>query len=290
MMIRSTQRPGFTLIELLVVISIIALLIGILLPALGAARQAARQVKNSTQVRGIHQGFVINGQDNKGTYAGIDDPRGSTQADIFTDGADIDNYQNAGTADGAAVSARYMIMLNENLFPAEYLISPGEFRADMVPWEPSLGNVNNSGRTQTNPQYFYSYALAQIGGPGTPLANDEGRRVEWSDELNAQAVIVSDRLVTLAGQPAPNPSDPTTHRSVWSDDEGDWNGSLTFNDNHVEYSAESVVENTRYGNNPNNATDNLFANFDSGITMPEASYNAKQAVTQFVTPFFPTGG
>ncbi len=58
-----THRRAFTLIELLVVISIIALLIAILLPALKAARETARGIQCSANLRSLGLGLVLYAED-----------------------------------------------------------------------------------------------------------------------------------------------------------------------------------------------------------------------------------
>jgi prepilin-type N-terminal cleavage/methylation domain-containing protein len=210
------KSKGFTLIELLVVISIIALLIGILLPALGAARRTARQMQSNTQVRGIQQAFVLYAQGNNTYYPGMD-----------TLGA-IDTVSDDG-GDGYDPDWRFQIMLTNNFFTGEYVISPVDVK---TVW--TTGNVDSG---------MYSYAVLDL--------DQVPERVEWRDTINTEAIVVSDR----------NTGTGTTEKtlnSLWTGKKGDWRGSIGWNDNHTTFETEAVDYTTKYGNFTMDENDNLF--------------------------------
>jgi prepilin-type N-terminal cleavage/methylation domain-containing protein len=149
------KKRAFTLIELLVVISIIALLIGILLPALGAARRTARQMQNSTQVRGIHSGLVLFSQGNNTYYPAINTIGGLIASD--------------------SVEFRFQELLDDNYFTGEYIISPSETKTASTSTPKAITTDN------------YSYALLELD------FGASNRRNEWRDTSNSEAAVISDR-------------------------------------------------------------------------------------------------
>ena len=61
-----TAKKGFTLIELLVVIAIIALLLSILMPALGRAKEAAKRIACSSNLKQLTMAWMLYADDNDG--------------------------------------------------------------------------------------------------------------------------------------------------------------------------------------------------------------------------------
>jgi prepilin-type N-terminal cleavage/methylation domain-containing protein len=233
------RKKGFTLIELLVVISIIALLIAILLPALGAARRTARRMQNSTQLRGIHQGLVTYANSNKSIFPGLD-----SKGDILADGPKTGNSGN-----GSVIETRYWILLTGDYFTPEYAISPSEVDA-VTEWEEGTGAVaNDVVFNATEKNYSYSMLHYQSSGPGTlvPTVNTAARAAEWSQTLNSQAIVVSDRNIGTGTAAA-------DLQSVHTDEAGQWAGSVLWNDNHVGFENENRFA-TKYANGSLN-TDN----------------------------------
>lgn len=250
------RRNGFTLIELLVVISIIALLIAILLPALGAARRSARQMANSTQLRGVHQGMITYAQDNKGFFPGLrNNGTIATAVQSNVDGTDATRF-TVGTALGADPVHRVAIMLNADLFTPEYVINPGENSLSKTP-----------GKVDTNLSADnYSFAMLRTladDGSATAGQRIERAALEWAETINSEAVVMSDRNV------GNNATDEIS--SVWTEiDRGEWRGGIVFNDNTVIFEAGVIRERTKYSTFPINIDDNLFEDTGTHVTADAA--------------------
>ncbi len=242
-----TRKQAFTLIELLVVISIIALLIGILLPALGAARRTARQMQNSTQVRGIIQGAILYAQGNNEYYPGLSSSGGSGIASVAA--STTNNTYSVSSASGTAQDPanRFAILLNGNFFTPEYMRSPSETKNKTAP--ATTGAVTTA---------HFSYAMLQISGTTT----DSGRDSEWKATTNTQAAVMGDR------RKEGDLNESSIHVSTTTDPDGnpsDWRGSVGWNDNHVEFMTSATMPSTKYGSTVN-TNDNLFAVAAGGST------------------------
>jgi prepilin-type N-terminal cleavage/methylation domain-containing protein len=224
------RTRAFTLIELLVVISIIALLIGILLPALGAARKTANQMKNTSQLRGQHQGAIIYAQSNATYLPGLQTSGVPQQNLASTTGT-------SGTGDVTA--SRYWILLTGSFISPQLLLNPQDA---LVLWSTNAVSTGN-----------HSYAMLSI----TTSNNDSGRISEWKDNANGAAVLISDRNIGSDNQ-------NSDIKSLWVTSTSAWRGSAIWGDNHGSFELSNALTTTTIYNATSATNDNLFATGSSG--------------------------
>ncbi len=158
----------------------------LLLPALGNAGEQDSHKQNTTQVRDIVWSLVIYASANKERMPGT-----NTKGFILQDDG-TENSLTGQSGHGATVEARFWLLLDNNSFSGEYLISPAETK---TVW--TTGQVTSAS---------YSYALLNIHSNGSALDSEKtrpdqsGRAREWKTTINTQAVLVSDRARIPGGR------------------------------------------------------------------------------------------
>jgi prepilin-type N-terminal cleavage/methylation domain-containing protein len=268
------MRKAFTLIELLVVISIIALLIAILLPALGAARTSAQIMQNSTHMRGIHQAFVVYGQDEDEAYPGL--TKNGSAIDILP--ANIRGQATSPSGrDGGWPATRLGLIIQGDYISPDYAINP----ADPFPreaWTFGDNGLDSAGTRLDWRNFSYAFEEYADNGGGDGKKNAYKRQQYTINNLNAQTPVVGDRIVTVLNQ---DYDDPNAYIGVYSDRPGDFKMGLAWSDGHatIENTAE---QDTQFGIY-RNKNDNIYqrTNVEVDIETSPTPPNDQQVQSKF---------
>jgi len=264
-----TKKKGFTLIELLVVIAIIALLIGILLPALGKARRSARQLKDSTQIRGIIEAMVLFAGQNGDTYP---IPSRMDRNDNTLD----NKYANPGEEN----LTRHMIskLIFDGFIPAETCYSPAEVngqiqedknyefdkpsaisdkdKADRAEWDPGFRAVPTD--DDNSVKFKRDGDPAGVGGFSYAHIPPFGRRRQrWANTFAANEPVLGNRGPSYERDGVDGWKEidsenvngdghkPLGNTSITKSMHGSrtkWEGLIGFNDNHVAFFRDAAPD------------------------------------------------
>ncbi len=229
------SRRAFTMLELGVVLLIAVLAVAILLPAFGGSRcRGSRQVKDSSQIRGVLQGLVVWAQNNQEHYPvpGTLDKDNATTAEV-------------GSAKNHTANILSVMVFN-GFVPPDLLVSPAESNGNITPNTSYEFNNPSKAAAPTkalwDPAFSVDFTKGQ-GGTSYAMNPASASRISttWNSTFDPSEPVVGNRGpqvtgVTYNGQSAtPTVANPDSNTYLIHGGRTTWEGNIGFNDNHVDF-------------------------------------------------------
>ena len=244
------RKRGFTLIELLVVMAIIALLIGLLLPALAKARAQAKLLKDSTQMKQIHEAWIVFSREFEGIFPtpGLIDRLPDPEFGEMPGRGEEDFRQNY-------TAYVHSACIMQNYYTPELCVGPNEPNANVVimdnyNWEsydvtPEVDTYwDLYFKTKLSSQCNTSYA-------SMPLVGTR-KTTEWRETYNSKFAMISNRG-TPFGEILKDSLTYEIHGGTKQ-----WVGNVCWQDNHVSVENSFLPEGADYSDADGSVADNLF--------------------------------
>ncbi len=248
---KQMQRRAFTLADTAGLAAAIGL-IGVVAIAQQAKEDiAARQIKDSTQIRGVHQGMVLWAQNNEDRYPIPSRHDSQDQTIKATDPATKDTTANI-----------YSMLIYNGYMPASILVSPAEASLSILADQDyELTNPKAAATPATalwDPAFSADFTRGNIG--NTSYAHQipaSERRERWSATLQSDEPIVStrgprvesvDEVRDAEGKVSVVPelaNDVSQTFDMFGEGKS-WKGNVAFNDNHVEFLTELTHKDVQY--------------------------------------------